>query len=281
MRLFTVPAALFAALTVVACDAGTKPTATGGPGPILHFAAPRMDAVFPIETRKEKEKDKDGKETGKEIDVEVLPKVEVLFDLMNYATGRVDQGGNGQHVHLIVDNEPYQAIYDVTQATKLEPKYLTKGTHILRAFPSAGPNDAKGALEHESRKNDNAFAWVRFHVGAKGGDLSLEFDPAKPMLTYSRPKGDYTVGSPNHQKFMIDWFQTNVTLAKGGLHVSASLDGKKLGDYVEWKPVVLETPPAVGEHVLKLELLDRDDRVVSGPFNSTERKFKVVEKAAR
>ena len=278
MRLLALPAVLFASLVAVACDAGTKPTAAGGPGPIVHFASPRMDATFAITTRKEKEKDKDGKETGKEIDVEVLPKVEVMFDRMNYAIGKVDAGGNGQHIHLIVDNTPYQAIYGVTEATKLDPKYLTKGTHILRAFPSAGPNDAKGALEHESRKNDNAFAWVRFHVGEKGGDLAFEFDSAKPMLTYSRPKGEYTVGSANHKRFMLDWFQTNVTLEKGGLHVSASLDGKKVGDYVDWKPVVLETSPAVGEHVMKLELLDRDDQVVPGPFNSTERKFTVVEK---
>ena len=38
-------------------------------------------------------------------------------------------------------------VYDVAQATKLEARYLTKGTHILRAFPSAGPNDDKGAAD--------------------------------------------------------------------------------------------------------------------------------------
>ena len=278
MRLLAVPAALLTALSVVACDAGTKSNAGGGPGPRVSFASPRMDAVFAMGTKKEKQKDKDGKETGTEIDVETPPKVEVMFDLMNYTIGKVDQGGNGQHIHLIVDNEPYQAIYDVSQALTLDAKYLTKGTHILRAFPSAGPKDDKGALEHESRKNDGAFAWVRFHVGAKGGDLALEFDPAKPMLTYSRPKGEYVVGSANHKKFMLDWYQTGISLEKGGLHVSATLDGKKVGDYVEWKPVILETSPEVGEHVMKLELLDRDDRLVAGPFNSTERKFKVVEK---
>ena len=280
---------------------------------MVRFASPRMDAVIPI-SKKEKQKDKDGKDV--EVDVPIEPKLEVLLDLMNYTIGHAGNGGNGQHLHLVIDNEPYLAVYDASQALRLDKKYLTNGTHILRAFPSAGPKDAKGAIEHESRKNDGAFAWVRFHVGAKAGDLALEFDPAAPMLTYSRPKGEYVVGTPNHQNFMLDWFQTNVTLARGGLHVAAWLDGKRLDEfdvpardkdgkpiperdakgaivknadgsdkltmtkeygYREWNRVVL-APPAVGEHVMKLQLLDRDDHVVSGPFNSTERKFTVVEK---
>lgn len=329
MRFLAVPAVVLTALSLVACDAGTKPTVSGGPGPVLSFTAPRMDATFQIVKKKVKQatKDKDGKDVtdkdGKiveaEVEVEVLPKVEVLFDLMNYAIGKVDAGGNGQHIHLILDNEPYQAIYDITTATVLDPAKLpalTKGTHILRAFPSAGPNDAKGAYEHEARKGDGAFAWVRFHVGEKGGDLALDFDPAKPMLTYSRPKGEYVVGTVNQKNFMLDWYQTNVKLEAGGVHVAAWLDGKRLDEfdvpkkgeggkpipvldadkkpvlnadgspkhemakeygYREWKPVIVPAP-GVGEHVMKLELHDRDDKLVPGPFNSTERKFTVVEK---
>ena len=49
-----------------------------------------------------------------------------------------------------------------------------------------------------------------------------------------------------------------MTLAKGGLHVSASLDGKKLGDFVEWKPVVLETPP--GGQGAKLPFTEASNR---------------------
>ncbi len=292
MRFLSVPAALLVAFFIVACDAGTKPNAAGGPGPRVHFASPRMDQVVPIVTEKVKEKDKDGKEIEREIQKVT---VEVLFDLMNYTVGK-DEAGKGQHLHLIIDNEPYLAIYDVSQATTLDPKVLTPGTHILRAFPSAGPTDAKGALEHEARKNDGAFAWVRFHVGQPGGDLASEFDPKAPMLTYSRPKGEYVVGSANHKNFMLDWYQTHVTLERGGLHVAAWLDGKRLDEfdvpakdkdgkpttvkeygYRDWKRVLLP-PPAVGEHVMKLQLLNRDDQPVGGPFNTTERKFTVVEK---
>jgi hypothetical protein len=270
MRIVVVPALVVAALAVAACDAGSKPADQGSPGPLLHFVSPRMDAVYEMQTVKETK-------DGKEVEVQAPPKLEVLFDLQNYVVGK-DEAGKGQHIHLIVDNEPYQAVYDVTKGVALDPKLLTKGTHILRAFPSAGPKDDKGALHHESRKNDGAFAWVRFHVGAKGGNLADEFDATKPLLTYSRPKGEYVVGSPELAKFMVDWYLTNVTLSKQGNHVAVTLDGNKVGDYAEWKPVVLEKSPEVGDHVIKVELLDRDDKAISGPFNATERKFKVSEK---
>ena len=100
---------------------------------------------------------------------------------------------------------------------------------MLRAFPSAGPKDDKGALHHESRKNEGAFAWVRFHVKSRGGALDLAaVDPVtKPTLTYSRPKGEYVFGSPDHTRFLIDYFVTGCTLTPAGYHVVATLDGKK------------------------------------------------------
>ena len=57
-----------------------------------------------------------------------------------------------------------------------------------------------------------------------------------------------------------------------------TLGGQTLGDYAAWKPVVLAKSPEVGNHVIRVELLDRDDKAVTGPFNATERKFKVAER---
>ena len=54
----------------------------------------------------------------------------------------------GPHVHLILDNQPYQAIYDIEQPIILSD--LTPGTHTLRAFPVRP--------WHESFKNDGAYA---------------------------------------------------------------------------------------------------------------------------
>jgi hypothetical protein len=217
--------------------------------------------------------------------------VEVVLDLRNYAIGRVD-GKDGPHVHVIVDNEPYVAVYDVSAPVRLDPKLMTEGTHVVRAFPSAGPKDPAGALHHESRKNPGAYAWVRFHVKKAGGPLA-EFDPAAPLLTYSRPKGEYRVGSPEHARFMVDFHLRNAKLGPGEHSVRATLDGTVVRAWAgegatgaarevdrealtEWRPWVLATPPGAGDHVLVLELIDREGKPAPGPFNRTERKFKVV-----
>jgi hypothetical protein len=283
---FLVASASLLALT--ACDAGGKNADVRTPGPQLHITSPRMDHTF--------------------ADAE---KAEVLFDLREYAIGKVEDGKNGQHVHLIVDDMPYEAIYDVSKPIRLRdfakkaPDQITapplsEGTHVIRAFPSAGPKDARGMLHHESWKNPEAFAWVRFHVGKAGGDLE-KFDATKPTLTYSRPKGDYKVGSPDLEKFMIDYYLTGTRLEVRGNGVRATLDGKQVAEQrvkkgadgkdvvVDGKPVMEEVPvvfttwqrqvirsPAVGEHEMLLELIDRDGKVIEGPFNATKRKFKVV-----
>ena len=231
-RLLFVPASA-CALAFSGCDAGSKPGAPTDAGPQLFITSPRMDQVFDSE------------------------KVEVLFDLRNYEIGKVEAGKNGQHLHLIVDNEPYQAIYDASKGIALDPKLMTEGTHVIRAFPSAGPKDPKGAVEHESRKNAGAYAWVKFHVKQKGGALA-DFDGAAPLLTYSRPKGEYKVGTPNQSKFLVDFYVGHAPLGKGDYSVRGTLDGKILGEWTEWKPWFAETPPAAGDHVMVLELLDRD-----------------------
>jgi hypothetical protein len=101
------------------------------------------------------------------------------------------------------------------------------------------------------------------------------------MLTYSRPKGDYKVGSPEHKKFLVDFYiSPSVKLGRGDMSVRALLDGKppmsegKELSITEWKPYFIDSP-AVGEHTLALELLDADGKKVDGPFNSTTRKFTV------
>lgn len=254
---------LGSAWALAGCDAGTPSTAAKT-GPELYITSPKMDQVLDLA------KDQD---------------VEVAFDLRNYSIGKVDAGGNGQHLHLIVDNEPYEAIYDASKAVPLKKALMTEGTHVVRAFPSAGPKDDKGAVEHESRKNAGAFAWVRFHVKMKGGALA-DFDGKAPLLTYSRPKGDYVVGTPNHTRFLVDFYVNNATLGVGDDMVKVTLDGaplavvdgKTAGELTAWTRYFAATSPPVGEHTLVLDLVDRDGKPVAGPFNHTERKFTVSAK---
>ena len=76
------------------------------------------------------------------------------------------QTGMGNHIHVILDNQPYEAYYDLDQPFEL--RNVAEGKHTLRVFPSRP--------WHESYKNEGAFQMVTFTV--KGGG-----DPSKPTTT--------------------------------------------------------------------------------------------------
>jgi hypothetical protein len=300
-RLTFVFAAPFCVGSLAGCEAGNKSEAEDAPtGPSVRIVAPRMDQVL---------------ESGD---------VHLMLDLRDYVVSmaKPKEGGpnpyaegSGQHVHVIVDDAPYVAVYDndgkwqkgewyadangngaydagetftdmgaqkaidLPKALKpADPKPLAEGTHVVRVFPSAGPNDAKGAKWHESRKNPGAFAWVRFHVKARGKADLQDFDADRhPTLTYSRPKGEYVLGAadaPLLFPLMLDFYVTGTRLSKDGVRVQASFDGKALDPITEWKPVSLPEA-AAGEHTVVIELVDRDGKPVPGPFQRTERKITV------
>jgi hypothetical protein len=265
-------AAPLCALALAACDAGDKAPKEDAPkGPSVRITSPRMDQVL---------------DTGDAM---------LMLDVRDYVVGEAEKQangagyakGSGQHVHVILDNLPYLAVYDVSKGIdlrKARPKSgdawppLEEGTHVVRVFPSAGPNDPEGRQWHESRKNAGALAWVRFHVRLRGDPRLQEFDAdARPTLTYSRPKGEYVRGGTDGAllfPLMLDFYVSGTTLAKDGHRVAATFDGKALDPITEWKPVSLPEA-APGEHTVVLELVDKDGKPVEGPFNRTERKITV------
>lgn len=174
----------------------------------------------------------------------------------------------GRHVHVIVDNEPYIAVRDVSapiNITQLVQQNLghplEPGTHVVRVFPSRG--------HHESVKTAGAFASVVFHVGTPTEGHA--FDARAPLLTYSRPKGCNPLG----QRVLLDFYVTNTTLAANGHRVRYEIDGVS-GDITEWAPHWIENLRA-GEHSIRLTLVDAEGEPVPGPFNDTSRTFRVAQ----
>lgn len=164
------------------------------------------------------------------------------------------------HLHLILDNEPYRAIYDPNEAIALED--LEPGTHTLRVFPVRP--------WHESYKNDGAYAQTTFHVLTKTD--SNNPNPDLPLLTYSRPKGDYGA-----EPILLDYYLTNAPL-----HIAAATD-ETLEDWRirvtindqsflldQWQPIYLEGFQT-GENWVKLEFIDDQGNLVANRFNNTVR----------
>ena len=175
----------------------------------------------------------------------------------------------GNHVHIIVDDEPYIAVRNVTEALNLNALVrdnlhheLAPGTHVLRVFPSRG--------HHESVKEPGAFAVAVFHYQERTPDFEL--NARAPMLTYSRPKGCNVAGA----RVLLDFYLTNVrSLAADGTRVHYVIDEDVTGDITAWTPHYIENF-AEGEHTIRLQLVGADGEVLPGRFNDTTRTIRVA-----
>jgi hypothetical protein len=245
------------------------------------------------------------------------PMVEVKLDLggdlKGYLPHKDPVSGKGNHIHVILDNQPYEAYYDLNQPFEL--RNVIAGKHTLRVFPSRP--------WHESYKNAGAFQMVEFTVKS-GGDASKptttrdgqmmgaptkspgtksepsrsapastnpaparegkamagsnagDVDMNKPLLTYSRPKGDYS--GADADPIMIDFWLTNASLqGQGGdYRVRYTIDATTTGFMDVWDPVWL-TGWTNGKHTVKLELIDKNGQVVeNGGYNSTTREINIA-----
>jgi hypothetical protein len=187
----------------------------------------------------------------------------VKLDVKNWQTAT-----GSSHVHLILDNKPYKAIYDTKAPVKLSEltggEAVAEGLHVLVAFPSRA--------NHESVKTKGALAVVPFWVGKKGDPKT---DPTKkPMLVYSRPKGEYKGELANH--VLIDFYVANVVLAEGKEHVHVTVSGPGVDKPLDGKVEKWGTPLYLdnlqnGSYQIKTELMDGQNKLIEGPWNSTTR----------
>jgi hypothetical protein len=230
----------------------------------------------------------------------VVPvRVTLSGDLKGYKPHKDPATGTGNHIHLILDNQPYEAYYELDQPFEL--RNVTAGKHTLRAFPSRP--------WHESYKNDGAFQMIRFTVEG-GGDASRptttnngqtmannnapgaaptsregkdvsaskagEADPTKPLLTYSRPKGEYK--GADADPIMIDFWLANAKLKSvgGEYRVRYIIDDDDARYIDTWEAIWLSGWTS-GSHNVRLELVDKDGNPVeNGGYNTTTREITVV-----
>ena len=226
-------------------------------------------------------------------------KLDLSGDLKGYMPHKDPATGKGNHIHVILDNQPYEAYYELGQPFEL--RNVVAGKHTLRVFPSRP--------WHESFKDDGAFQMVAFTVKG-GGDASKptttnsgqtmsnnnsnanaaapregkdmsastagEVDPTKPLLTYSRPKGEYKGDDAN--PIMIDFWLTGAKLKGDGgeYRVRYIIDDDDAKFIDKWEPIWLSGWLS-GKHTVRLELLDKEGKPVeNGGYNTTRREITVV-----
>lgn len=163
--------------------------------------------------------------------------------------------GKGQHVHLIVNDDPYIAKYEPTFE-----QALPDGEHFLLTFLSRS--------YHESIKTPDAHRAVLATI--KDGSFATVNKVTEPMLFYSRPKGTY-VGERETTNVMLDFYPVNVELGKDGYAVQAIVnDGEPMMIDV-WQPYYLQNLP-LGENKVTLTLM-KDGQPVDAKLNPVTRVF--------
>lgn len=195
---------------------------------------------------------------------QVLPNttVEVQLDVQDLPIFKNPDLEMGPHLHFIVDNEPYRAIYNIEQPVVVEN--LTPGTHTIRVFASRP--------WHESFKNEGAYAQTTFHIFTKTDNNHP--DSNLPLLTYSRPNGNYGA-----EPIMLDFYLTNAPL-----HLIAQENTED--EIVDWRirvtvngeSFLLDNWQSVylkgfqeGQNWVQLEFIDESGKTISNVYNNTAR----------
>lgn len=311
--LFTSSALLLAACSGNPDNASTTATTTVTPPPVQVLAvAPRPQKILDLmKARGEQDEAKPAVKivspaanaviNGAKVEV----KLDLSGDLKGYMPHKDPATGKGNHIHVILDNEPYEAYYELGQPFEL--RNVVEGKHTLRVFASRP--------WHESYKNSESFQMVTFTVKG-GGDASKptttgsgqtmangasgannnasgtpqtpregkdvaaskagDVDPTKPLLTYSRPKGEYK--AEDADPIMIDFWLTNAKLKGDGgeYRVRYIVDDDEARYIDKWDPVWLSGWIS-GKHTVRIELLDKDGKPVeNGGYNTTSRTITVV-----
>ena len=168
---------------------------------------------------------------------------------------------DGQHIHFILDNQPYKALYEPkNEAT------MTRGSeHYLLCFLSRS--------YHESLKHKGAALLTHFRIDSTGKYQKLD-DPTTPMIFYSRPKGDYL--GKDTTNLLLDFYPWNFEPGKDGYAVKADVMNETTGQSAsftlkEWKPQFI-TGLGTGACTVKLSIL-KDGQPVSGEHTSVTRKI--------
>lgn len=163
---------------------------------------------------------------------------------------------DGQHIHFILDNAPYAALYKPEHSVTV----ALNSEHYLMSFLSRS--------FHESIKTNDASKLVKFKVTADAKIEELP-DSGQAALFYSRPKGEYK--GEDTKSLLLDFFIVNGSLGADGNKVKADINGQEfLLD--QWVPYeVLNLP--MGENTFKLTLVDKDGNAVTGDNVSVERKI--------
>jgi hypothetical protein len=196
-------------------------------------------------------------------------KVTIDYGVANYALKQqtsdasdkaCNNSKDGQHIHFILDNAPYVALYEPTHSFVVP----VNSSHYVMSFLSRS--------YHESVKSPNAGILYHFSIDGKG-KLTKLANPETPMIFYSRPKGEYL--GDDTKNLLLDFYVYNTTLSPDGNKVKATINGTAF-TIDQWQPYFIQNAP-MGDLTVQVQLLDQNGTALSGDNTAVSRTVKLAE----
>jgi len=192
--------------------------------------------------------------------------VTIKYNVGNYQlTGQTEDAAHkgcsnskdGQHIHFILNNQPYVALYQPENTFVVpvgQPQYLL--SFLSRSY-------------HESVKAPKAGVLLHFSVD-NNGKVNKLADPQSPMLFYSRPKGEYA--GADAQNILLDFYVYHADLGTNAL-VKATVNDTTFS-VNQWQAYFIKNAPE-GDLNISLQLTDTAGNPLSGDNTSVSRTVKV------
>lgn len=189
------------------------------------------------------------------------------FNVQNYELSKQTEDGHhehtanskdGQHIHFILDNKPYVALYKPTNTVTL----AKNSEHVLLCFLSRS--------YHLSLKTPDANVLTKFKIDANGKYVK-EDTPMDPMLFYSRPKGDYK--GADTENVLLDFYVKNLNLSPNDYKVKVEVQDTTF-TVDSWKPYIIKGAKP-GDLEVKISLIDPKGNEVKGTYGEIERTSKI------
>ena len=186
----------------------------------------------------------------------------LIFTVDNYTLGmptahdgsmHLANSAKGQHIHLIIENNPYEAHYS--------NEIQVKGDLSSKVFLAFLSRSYHLSLKHEEARY--------LHIPSSRSDIN----PTDPMIFASRPKGAYK--GIDAESVLLDFYLVNANMPKSGYEVVVKVDGKEVDRLSEWRPYVMKGFSADGEYDLGLEIQGKNGEELGGMYSTASPNFSI------
>jgi|GEM_PF-1009710 len=191
-------------------------------------------------------------------------RITFLFEPRNYELGiktpiytsdNIYDDDEGQYIRVLINND-----YSIVGHDPIVTVPLSYGNNVVLAYLVRSYHDAV--------KSEAAYVFTQMPIKEDAETI----DKSKPHIFFLQPDGSYSYGDP----ILLDFFIVNTFLAKEGPKVRVTFDDKTEFIVAKWISCLVEGL-SVGEHTIKLELLDKEGKLDPTPFNGTVRTITVEE----